>query len=151
MVRWNMQYLQGIVIGIALMLPSLAFAAEATPTADETPVNHALVAAIAALEGVAPASQSARLDNLALAVAGLEADGPWHGSLTYRTQFVSGGPHDGFDHGVQLGLDYREQVLDNLLVNIQMLFDTNNELFDSRALDALDRPRFDKAYFQYSN
>lgn len=145
-----MQYIKGMVIAIALMLPGLAFAAETAASADETPVNQALVAAIAAMEGATPAANSACLDNLALHVAGLEADGPWHGSLTYRTQFVSGGRYDGFDHGVQLGLNYRDHVAENLLVNIQMLFDTNNELFDRQMQYGGNRVYFDEAYFKYS-
>ena len=145
-----MRIVSALVFVFMLALPVSTRAAEARGDAEETPVNHALVAAIAAMEGTAMASHNVRLDNLALAVAGLEADGPWHGNLTYRAQFVDGGPYDGFDHGVQLGLGYQEYVMPNLLLKFDMLLDREHDLFTGRFGSDESRLTLDEAYFKFS-
>jgi hypothetical protein len=143
-----------LAFNVLCLVPLIAWAAEpcaSSPDADSAEcTNHALVAAIAKLEGQAGLLEP-RLDGLAYRITGLEADGPWHGTLTYRTEYVSGGPYGGFAQGARIGLDYRENVLDNLLLNIQMEFDTNNELFDRQLQNGGNRVFLDQGYFKYSN
>ena len=141
------------MLALTCLLPFLALAGEdvAAASSGELEItNHALVDAVSALEQ-RHASFTPEFNPVIGRIAGLEADGPWRGNLTYRTEFVSGGPYDGFRHGVSVGLDYREHVADNLLLNIQMLFDSNNDLFGRQFQDGSNRVFLDEAYFKYSN
>jgi hypothetical protein len=142
--------LLGALLALPLGVQAAEESAEAEDASAEAITNHTLVAAVAALEGRTERLE-AQYNSVIGHIAGLEADGPWHGSLTYRTEYVSGGPYGGFDQGVRVGLNYKENLLENLLVNIQMEFDTNNELFDKQLRYGGNSAIFDEGYLKYSN
>jgi hypothetical protein len=82
-------------------------------------------------------------------VARLEGEDALNGGLTYRAEYVSGGPRHGFSHGAQLGIGYRGWVGGNLLLTVELVADTDADLFRRHVLsDGGNTARLDKAYFE---